>query len=138
VACSTDFTTSSNLRSFVWASFSLAATSGTDAGELQEVAAFHGVVHVLGQCAGGGEGGPLVELGHHHADDVAPLVHQRAAGVAGLDGRADLEMPRVILRPGEAGNLPFGQLGRTSFATRCWGNRRWCMAQSRPTDYPGL
>ena len=29
-----------------------------------------------------------------------------------MDGRADLEMPRVILRPGEAGNLPAGQLGR--------------------------
>ena len=38
VACSTDFTTSSNLRSLVWASFSLAATSGTDASELQRKA----------------------------------------------------------------------------------------------------
>jgi len=28
-----------------------------------------------------------------------------------LDGRADLEMPRVILRPGEAGNLPAASLG---------------------------
>lgn len=35
VACSTDFTTSSNLRSFVWASFSLAATSGTDSRKLR-------------------------------------------------------------------------------------------------------
>jgi hypothetical protein len=86
--------------------------SETTVKEAQQAAALHGVVHVLSQRARGGGGGPLAQLRHHHADDVAALVHQRAAGVAGLDGRADLEMSRVILRPGQAGDLALGQRGR--------------------------
>jgi hypothetical protein len=86
--------------------------SETTVKEAQQAAALHGVVHVLSQRAGRGEGGLLAQLRHHHADDVAALVHQRAAKVARLDGRTDLEMSRIILRPGQARDLALGQLGR--------------------------
>jgi hypothetical protein len=73
--------------------------------EAQQAAALHGVVPDLRQRAGRGEGGLLAQLRHHHADDIAALVREGAAGIARLDARTDLEMPRVILRPGQAGDF---------------------------------
>ena len=85
--------------------------------EAQQVDALHGVVHVLGQRAGGGKGGLLAQLRHHHADDVAALVHEGTAGIARLDGRAALGMSRIILRPAQAGDLALGQRGREALQT---------------------
>jgi hypothetical protein len=91
--------------------------SETTVKEAQQAAALHGVVHVLSQRARGGGGGLLDQLRHQHADDVAPLVHEGAAGIARRDGRTDLEMSRVILRPGQAGDLALGQRGREALQT---------------------
>ena len=76
------------------------------------ITAFRCVIHILLQRAGRGQRRLLAQLRHHHTDHVPALIHQRAARISRMDRRADLEMPWVILRPGQPGNLSLGQLGR--------------------------
>ena len=58
-----------------------------------------------------------IQPGRHDADDVAPFIHQRPAGIGRLHRHADLKVARLIRRAGQRGDFPLGQLGREPLET---------------------
>ena len=89
----------------------LGAQAGDGVGEVEQEAASHGEADIADGAAGGGDAALGGDGAGVHADDVAPLIKEAAAGAAVLAGQIGLKIAAAVLEGAQAGDAALGKLG---------------------------